>query len=151
MSEASLTAEREHQRVAEAVRDEMFSNDTAARSLGMEIEAIGPGRARISMTVRADMLNGFAICHGGLIATLADTAFAYACNSRNELTVAAGIVVDFIAPAHEGERLTADAHEVALKGRTGVYDITVINQDRKTVAVLRGRSYTQKGKPVVAL
>jgi len=151
MSEASLTAERERQRVAEAVRDEMFSNDTAARSLGMEVEAIGPGSARISMTVRADMLNGFAICHGGLIATLADTAFAYACNSHNELTVAAGIVVDFIAPAHEGERLTADAREVALKGRTGVYDITVINQDKKTVAVLRGRSYTQKGKAVVAL
>ena len=151
MSEAPLTAERERQRVAEAVRDEMFSNDTAARSLGMEVEAIGPGSARISMTVRADMLNGFAICHGGLIATLADTAFAYACNSRNELTVAAGIVVDFIAPAHEGERLTADAREVALKGRTGVYDITVINQDKKTVAVLRGRSYTQKGKTVVAL
>ena len=151
MSEASLTAERERQRVAEAVRDEMFSNDTAARSLGMEVEAIGPGSARISMTVRADMLNGFAICHGGLIATLADTAFAYACNSHNELTVAAGIVVDFIAPAHEGERLTADAREVALKGRTGVYDITVINQDKKTVAVLRGRSYTQKGKTVVAL
>ena len=151
MSEASLTAERERQRVAEAVRDEMFSNDTAARSLGMEVEAIGPGNARISMTVRADMLNGFAICHGGLITTLADTAFAYACNSHNELTVAAGIVVDFIAPAHEGERLTADAREVALKGRTGVYDITVINQDKKTVAVLRGRSYTQKGKTVVAL
>jgi len=151
MSEAPLTAERERQRVAEAVRDEMFSNDTAARSLGMEVEAIGPGSARISMTVRADMLNGFAICHGGLIATLADTAFAYACNSHNELTVAAGIVVDFIAPAHEGERLTADAREVALKGRTGVYDITVINQDKKTVAVLRGRSYTQKGKTVVAL
>ena len=151
MSEASQAAERERQRVAEAVRDEMFSNDTAARSLGMEVDAIGPGTARISMTVRLDMLNGFAICHGGLITTLADTAFAYACNSHNELTVAAGIVVDFIASAHEGERLTADAREVALKGRTGVYDITVTNQDKKTVAVLRGRSYTQKGKTVVAL
>jgi acyl-CoA thioesterase len=103
------------------------------------------------MSVRADMLNGFAICHGGFIATLADTAFAYACNSYNELTVAAGIVVDFIAPAHEGDRLTADAREVALKGRTGVYDITVTNQHKKIVALLRGRSFTQKGMAVVDL
>jgi acyl-CoA thioesterase len=81
----------------------------------------------------------------------ADSAFAYACNSHNELTVAAGIVVDFLAPAHGGDRLTADAHEVALKGRTGVYDITVTNQHQQTVAVMRGRSFTQKGKHVVAL
>jgi acyl-CoA thioesterase len=138
-------------KVAQAVGEGMFANDAAARGLGMEIDSIGPGAARISMTVRPDMLNGFDICHGGFITALADTAFAYACNSYNELTVAAGVVVDFLLPVHEGDRLTADAREVALKGRTGVYDITVTNQDRKTVAVMRGRSFTQKGKSVVAL
>jgi acyl-CoA thioesterase len=140
----------DRQRIAEAVRHGMFARDTAARSLGLEIESIAPGQSRIAMRVRPDMLNGFAICHGGFITLLADTAFAYACNSYNELTVAAGIVVDFIAPAHEGDRLTAEAREVALKGRTGVYDITVTNQDKKTVALLRGRSFTQRGKTVVA-
>ena len=151
MDEAAHRSTQDKQRIAEAVRQGLFANDTAARSLGMDVEAIGPGTARISMTVRPDMLNGFDICHGGFITTLADTAFAYACNSYNELTVAAGIVVDFIAPVHEGDRLTAEAREVALKGRSGVYDITVTNQDKKTVAVMRGRSFTQKGKSVVAL
>ena len=151
MDAAAQHSTQDRQRIAEAVRQGLFANDTAARSLGMDVEAIGPGTARISMTVRPDMLNGFDICHGGFITTLADTAFAYACNSHNQLTVAAGIVVDFIAPVHEGDRLTAEAREVALKGRSGVYDITVTNQDRKTVAVMRGRSYTQKGKSVVAL
>jgi acyl-CoA thioesterase len=151
MNDTAQPVGQDRQRVAEAVQHGLFARDTAARSLGMEIESIAPGQSRISMTVRADMLNGFAICHGGFITTLADTAFAYACNSYNELTVAAGIVVDFIAPVHEGDRLTADAREVALKGRTGIYDITVSNQHMQTVAVMRGRSFTQKGKSVVAL
>jgi len=151
MNDASHHSVEERQRIAEAVAQGMFAKDIAARSLGMEIESIAPGHSRISMRVRPDMMNGFAICHGGFITTLADTAFAYACNSHNEVTVAAGIVVDFLAPAHDGDRLTADAREVAVKGRTGVYDITVTNQDNKTVAVMRGRSFTQKGKHVVAL
>jgi acyl-CoA thioesterase len=138
------------QRVAESVRDSMYPEDAAAQMLGMEIESIAPGSARVGMTVRPDMLNGFGICHGGLITTLADTAFAYACNSHDELTVAAGIVVDLLAPAHEGERLTAEAHEVAVRGRNGVYDVVVTNQDRKVVAVMRGRSFTKKGETVVA-
>ncbi|HTT12303.1 MAG TPA: hydroxyphenylacetyl-CoA thioesterase PaaI [Burkholderiaceae bacterium] len=150
MNEATHRSAADRERMAQAVAREMSARDAAARSLGMEIESVAPGRARISMTVRADMLNGFAICHGGFITTLADTAFAYACNSHNELTVAAGIVVDFLVPAHAGERLTADAREVAVKGRTGVYDIAVTNQDNKTVALMRGRSFTQKGKHVVA-
>jgi acyl-CoA thioesterase len=139
----------EAQALAERVRDGMFREDAASQALGMQIEAVGPGRARIAMTVRADMLNGFKICHGGLITTLADSAFAFACNSHNELTVASGIVVDFLAPAHEGDRLTAECHQVALTGRTGVYDIAVTNQHGKTVVVMRGRSHTMKGKPVV--
>jgi acyl-CoA thioesterase len=137
------------QRTAETVRDGMYAKDNASKALGMEIESIGPGSARIGMTVRADMLNGFAICHGGFITTLADSAFAFACNSYNHLTVASGIVVDFLAPAQEGDRLTATAHEVSRTGSTGVYDITVTNQQGKTVAVMRGRSHTLKGRHVV--
>jgi acyl-CoA thioesterase len=137
--------------LAEAVRHGMFKDDAASQGLGMQIEAVGPGYARIAMTVRADMLNGFRICHGGFITTLADSAFAFACNSHNELTVASGIVVDFLAPAHEGDRLVAECHEVALTGRTGVYDIKVTNQHGKTVVVMRGRSHTMKGKHVVDL
>ena len=137
--------------IAEAVKLGMFMDDAASRGLGMHIEAVGPGYSRIAMTVRPDMLNGFRICHGGFITTLADSAFAFACNSYNEVTVASGIVVDFLAPAHEGERLVAECHEVARTGRTGVYDIKVTNQDGKAVVVMRGRSHTMKGKQVVQL
>jgi len=126
-------------------------DDAASRGLGMEIEEVGPGYARISMMVRPDMLNGFKMCHGGFITTLADSAFAFACNSYNEVTVASGIVVDFLAPAYEGDRLVAECHEVARTGRTGVYDIEVTNQDDKAVVVMRGRSHTIKGKQVVQL
>jgi acyl-CoA thioesterase len=133
------------------VRLGMFMDDAASRGLGMEIEEVGPGYARISMTVRPDMLNGFKMCHGGFITTLADSAFAFACNSYNEVTVASGIVVDFLAPAYEGDRLVAECHEVARTGRTGVYDIEVTNQDDKAVVVMRGRSHTIKGKQVVQL
>lgn len=137
--------------IAEAVKLGMFMDDAASRGLGMHIDAVGPGYARISMTVRPDMLNGFKICHGGFITTLADSAFAFACNSYNEVTVASGIVVDFLAPAHEGDRLCAECHEVARTGRTGVYDIKVTDQDGKAVMVMRGRSHTIKGKQVVQL
>jgi acyl-CoA thioesterase len=137
------------QALAERVGAGMFAEDAASRGLGMRIEAMGPGYARLSMRVRADMLNGFKICHGGFITTLADSAFAFACNSSNQLTLAAGIVVDFIAPAMEGELLIAEAREVVLAGRTGVYDATVTNEKGQIVAVLRGRSHRTKGKPVV--
>ena len=139
------------QSVAEAVRDRMFAEDAASRGLGMQVEAVGPGFSKLSMPVRPDMLNGFKSCHGGFITTLADSAFAFACNSHNEVTVASGIVVDFLAPVYEGDVLWAECHEVALTGRTGVYDITVTNQHGKTVVVMRGRSHTMKGKAVVHL
>jgi len=126
-------------------------DDAASRGLGMHIEAIGPGYSRIAMTVRPDMLNGFKICHGGFVTTLADSAFAFACNSYNEVTVASGIVVDFLAPAHEGDRLVAECYEVARTGRTGVYDVKVTNQKGTPVVVMRGRSHTMKGKQVVSL
>jgi acyl-CoA thioesterase len=137
------------QAVAEAVRDAMFREDHASKGLGMDILAVGPGSATIRMAVRQDMLNGFAICHGGLITTLADSAFAFACNAYNELTVASGITIDIVAPARQGDVLTAVAHEVSLAGRTGVYDVNVRNQRDELVAVFRGKSYRIKGKPVV--
>ena len=139
------------QAIAELVGSGMLAEDAASRALGMRLDAIAPGRARMSMSVRADMLNGFKVCHGGLIATLADSAFAFACNSYNELTLAAGIVVDFVAPAREGDLLTAEAREVTLNGRTGVYDVKVINQRGETIALLRGRSHRLKDKQVVPL
>ena len=92
------------------------------------------------MTVRDDMLNGFEICHGGFITTLADSAFAFACNSRNEVTVAAGLTVDFLAPGAARRRADRRAVEVARTGRTGVYDIVVTNQRGERVALVRGRS-----------
>lgn len=143
-------SETHPQHTAERVRDAMFANDRAVRGLGMEVEAIGPGRADIAMTVREDMLNGHDICHGGFISTLADSAFAYACNSYNEVTVASGFGIDFVAPARRGDRLVARCVEVSKTGRTGVYDAEVLNQRGERIAVFRGRSYTIKGKPVVA-
>jgi acyl-CoA thioesterase len=137
--------------LAERVGAGMFAEDAASRGLGMRIEAMGAGYARLSMRVRPDMLNGFKICHGGFITALADSAFAFACNSSNELTLAAGIVVDFVAPAMEGELLIAEAREVVLAGRTGIYDVTVTNQKGQVVAVLRGRSYRTRNKQVVPL
>lgn len=137
------------QQIAEAVRDGMYANDRASKMMGMEIVSISPGGATLTMTVREDMLNGVDICHGGLITTLADSAFAFACNSYNELTVASGFSVDIVAPGRLGDRLTAVATEVALAGRTGVYDITVRNQRDELVAVFRGKSYCIKGKKVV--
>ena len=141
--------DRTPQQTAETVRDHMVANDRSSRLLGIEVTAITPGRATTTMTVRDDMLNGHDICHGGLIATLADTAFAYACNSYDEVTVAAGFSIDLVAPGRVGDRLTASAIEVAKGGRTGLYDITVTNQRDEPIAVFRGRSYTIKGKPVL--
>ena len=137
------------QQVAERVGAGMLAEDAASRGLGIEVEAMGPGYARLRMRVRADMLNGFKICHGGFIATLADSAFAFACNSYNELTVASGFSLDIVAPGREGDVLTARAEESNKAGRTGVYDIEVRNQRGERVALFRGRSYTLKGKPVV--
>lgn len=139
------------QAVAERTREAMFANDRASKSMGMRILAVGPGSATLQMTVREDMLNGHDICHGGFITTLADSTFAFACNSYNEVTVASGITVDFLAPARGGDVLTARGVEVSQAGRTGVYDIEVTNQHGQRVAVFRGRSYRLKGKPVVDL
>ena len=137
------------QQVAEQSRDAMWRHDRASKALGMQVQAIGPGSATLCMTVREDMLNGHDICHGGLITTLADGAFAFACNSYNEVTVASGFDVNLMAAGRLGDVLTATASEVSKAGRTGVYDVTVKNQLGQAVAAFRGRSYTLKGKPLV--
>ena len=137
------------QQVAEATRDAMWRDDRASQALGMQVLAVGPGTATVKMTVREDMLNGHDICHGGLVTMLADSAFAYACNAYNEVTVASGFDVNLIAAAHRGDVLTAVVAEVAKAGRTGVYDVSVSNQRGEPLAAFRGRSYTMKGKPLV--
>ena len=144
-----MSAAQSPQDIAEAVREAMFAKDRASQALGMRVDAIAPGRACVSMTVREDMLNGFDICHGGLITALADTAFAFACNAGNEQTVASGIQVDILIPSRLGDVLRAEAHEVSQGGRTGVYDVNVHNQRQELVAVFRGKSYRLKGRAVV--
>ena len=137
------------QQTAELVRDGMFARDRAAQSLAMRITHIAPGEATIEMAVCDDMLNGFDTCHGGFITTLGDTAFAYACNTRNELTVASGLSVDFVAPGRPGDVLVAEAKELSQAGRTGVYDVTIRNRQGQLIALFRGKSYSMKGKPTV--
>jgi acyl-CoA thioesterase len=138
----------EAQALAERVARAMYERDPASIGLGMHVESVAPGRAEVSMTVRADMLNGHAICHGGFIFTLADSAFAYSCNSYNLVTVASGCAIDFLAPAREGDVLTARAAERSAAGRTGVYDIDVVNQRGEKIALFRGKSYRIKGHVV---
>jgi len=138
----------EAQALAERVAAGMYARDTASQAMGMRIVRVAPGHAEMAMTVRADMLNGHAICHGGFIFTLADSAFAFACNSYNLTTVASGCAIDFLAPAREGDVLTAIAQERSASGRTGVYDIDVVNQRGEKIALFRGKSYRIKGHVV---
>ena len=137
------------QRIAERVRDHMWSTDRASQGLGMEVTAIGPGQCTMTMTVREDMLNGYGTCQGGLMTTLADSCFAFACNAYDEITVAAGFDVQIVAPGKLGDVLTATAVEISKTGRLGVYDVDVRNQRDERVLAFRGRSYTMKGKPVL--
>ena len=121
--------------------DSMWADDAASRMLGMKIVAVGPGTATVSMAVREDMINGWGLCHGGLVASLADSAFAVACNSHGEVTVAAGFDVSFLEAARLGDELVAVASERALRGRSGVYDVTVRRaSDDSVIAEFRGRS-----------
>jgi acyl-CoA thioesterase len=133
------------QATAEGAARAMWANDRASKGLGMRIDAVAPGAATLSMPVRVDMLNGHDICHGGFIFALADSAFAFACNSYNFVTVASGCSIDFLAPAREGDVLTACARERSASGRTGVYDIDVTNQRGESIALFRGKSYRIKG------
>jgi acyl-CoA thioesterase len=127
-------------RTAAAVGEAMFARDTASRALGMALEEVRPGYARMRMPVRSDMLNGHGICHGGLVFALADSAFAFACNSHGVITVAAGCSIEFLDPAREGDELVAVAEERFREARNGVYDVEVRREDGGLVATFRGRS-----------
>src|SRR5262245_11371640 len=129
------------QRTAERSVDALWRGDQASQRFGMRIESCGPGRATVTMAVRADMVNGHRICHGGLVFTLADSAFAFACNSYGNNTVAAGAAIEFLLPAREGDLLRAVATERWRAGRAGIYEIEVTNQSGATVALFRGRSH----------
>jgi acyl-CoA thioesterase len=127
----------------------MLAQDNASRALGMVLEEIASGRARLRMTVRDDMINGHDICHGGLIFTFADSAFAFACNARNQVTVAAGAEIHFISAASKGETLIAAARERAGSGRTGIYDVEVTEAATgRLVALFRGRAHRVQGSIV---
>ncbi len=119
----------------------MFSKDVAAQALGIAIEVLAPGEVRATMEIRPDMVNGHDVCHGGYLFTLADTAFAFACNAYGKVTVAAGASIDFLRPAKAGDRLTALASERHRGRRTGVYDVIVASQSGETIALFRGRSH----------
>jgi acyl-CoA thioesterase len=137
--------------VARLSTDEMWAGDAASRMLGMQIVSVAPGQCVVAMVVRDDMVNGWDVAHGGLVAALADSAFAVACNSRGTVTVAAGFDVTFLESARLGDRLVATARETALRGRSGLYDVTVRREsDGTTVAELRGRSRSL-GRPNPAL
>ena len=135
----------EADRLAERAARQMWAEDSASRGLGMRLLHVGPGTATIQMPIRPDMTNGHGICHGGFIFLLADSTFAFACNSHNQRCVAAGAEVHFLAPGHSGQLLTAKGQEVHLAGRSGIYDIRVTNEDDDLVAVFRGRSATIRG------
>ncbi|AVO37249.1 hydroxyphenylacetyl-CoA thioesterase PaaI [Pukyongiella litopenaei] len=124
----------------------MWENDAASQWLGMTLDAVAPGGATLSFTVAPHHLNGHGICHGGYIFTLADSAFAFACNSYNQVTVAQENQITYLAPGRPGERLTAVASETARNGRSGVYDITVTGADGRKVALFRGLSRTIRGQ-----
>lgn len=133
--------------LAQRVGATMFAQDRASREfMQMELLSCTPGRASMRMTVRAEQLNGHDLCHGGLIFTLADSTFAFACNSRDKVTVAAGGSIEFLAPAHVGDVLTCEGQEQVLQGRHGIYDMTVRNQHGKVVATMRGKSAQIAGR-----
>ena len=139
------------QALAQRVGQAMFAADRASReTMGMELLACEPGRALMRMTVQPLHLNGHQICHGGFIFTLADSTFAFACNSRNHNTVANGCSIEFLRPAHEGDVLTAEGVEQNLAGRHGIYDIRVNNQKGQAVALFRGKSTQIAGTVIPA-
>jgi acyl-CoA thioesterase len=128
----------ESQRLAESCAATMWETDHASQGLGMRIVAVGPGEARLEMVVRPEMANGHGMCHGGFVFSLADSAFAFACNSHNQRMVASQGAITFLAPAEVGDTLTAEAREVHLRGRGGLYDVSVVNQTGVRIAEFRG-------------
>lgn len=156
---STLRFPSEPQTLAEAVAHAMWSKDRATQALGVTIRRVGPGTATLSMVVRADMTNGHHTCHGGFLFALADSAFAFACNSYNHATVASACNIDFLVPAFEGDVLVAQAQELSRSGRTGVYDVTLHVESRaaahgdkvlgeKPIALFRGKSYRIQGEVI---
>lgn len=141
-----MAASPDPQALAELAGKTMYERDPATQGLGIALAEIRPGYARMTMTVRPDMLNGHQSCHGGYIFLLADSAFAFACNSHNLVTVGAGCSIDYVAPGRLGDVLEAEGIEQVLAGKTGVYDITVRNQQRQIIALFRGKSHRVAGQ-----
>ena len=149
MSRTPIDSEAAHaQELAQRTADFLFAHDQMARSLGMRIVHVASGRASLSMQVRSDMFNGHGSCHGGVLFSIADTAFAFACNTYNALTVAAGATIDFLLPVKQGDELTAVATELWRSRRSGGYDVVVINQRQERVALFRGRSHQLDAKVI---
>jgi phenylacetic acid degradation protein PaaD len=137
---------KNEQEIAGRAAKALFDGDRASQMLGMTIDSCEPGRATLSMRIRPDMVNGHRICHGGLIFALADSAFAFACNSHGFSTVAAGAAIEFLAPGREGDVLQAIAQERWRAGKAGIYEIEVRNQRDEVVALFRGRSHQIAGR-----
>lgn len=131
---------------AEKSADAMWTNDKASQWVGLEIHEVDEGHATLTLRVQPHHCNGHGICHGGIIFTLADSAFAFACNSRNQATVAQHNTINYVAPAQMGDQLSAHAREVSLSGRSGIYDVTVTDQHHETIAEFRGMSRAIKGQ-----
>jgi acyl-CoA thioesterase len=144
MPHETSTLEDDVQR-ARSVVQSLFLADLASQSLGIEIIDVAPGRVQIAMTVRADMVNGYGMCHGGFVFAFADSAFAFACNSRGDPMVAAGASIEFLAPTPRGERVTAAAAEVSRTARHGIYDVAVSNSAGQILAQFRGRCARLRG------
>ena len=130
--------------IAQKCCEVMWGNDLASQELGISVDIVEPGIAEARFEVRPQMVNGHDICHGGYIFTLADTAFAFACNCYNQVTVAASATIEFVRPARLGDHLTARASESHRGGRTGIYDVSVTDQDGQRIAIFRGRSYATR-------
>jgi acyl-CoA thioesterase len=130
---------------AREVVQSLYDADLASQSLGIEILDVAPGRVRIAMTVRPDMVNGYGMCHGGIVFAFADSAFAFACNSHGDPMVAAGASIEFLAPTPRGARVTATAAEVSRSARHGIYDVVVADASETMLAQFRGRCSRLRG------
>ncbi len=151
VEDRDATAEAVGDGISRAVGAYFAAHDAFAKSLGIELAATGPGHARVTMTVGAHMTNPSGNGHGGALFTLADTAFGYACNSRNAFSVGTHCTITYLAPVQVGDMLTAEAGEVILAGRDGVYDVTVRNEKGQVVALYRGQSRRLRGALVPGL
>ena len=132
-------------RLARDCAEAMYERDQATRRMGIQLLDAGPGSAKLSMRVREDMIQGHGTCHGGYLFALADSAFAFACNSYNDATVAIGCSIDYVAPAREGDELIASACEQSRSGRTGNYDVRIENSQGQLIALFHGKSYKVRG------